>query len=342
MSRLREELTADNRKDSAVDWFLRREAGPLTAAEAAAFQSWLEASPENERLYATVDLAWSAAGEAGDHPAVSARNQALVRAADRDRRTRRIALAGLCAVLIGGGGLGWRIATGPKPLVTQSFSTAVGQQATVTLPDGSVVTLNTDSRVRTVADRDRRLVYLDKGQAFFRVAKDRGHPFVVTAGDRTVTALGTAFDVRVEKGALKVVLVEGKVRVESQHPAQLVARGEQRGRPEAQATEMTAGSKLVAAPNADWRMSRTDVVRETSWLKGQVTFDDAPLQEIVAELNRYSPRKLRIDDPQLAQVRLGGIYTPGDVDGFSRALKAYGVAEVVHGAEGELNVVALK
>jgi transmembrane sensor len=343
VSRLREEIAADTRKDVAIDWFLRRSTGPLTAAEAAAFEAWLEQSPENEKTYAVLDLAWSTAGEAQDHPDISARNTALVKAVDRDRRTRRAAMAMLAVAVMGGAGLGWRTFTATKPLATQSFETAVGQRATVTLPDGSRITLNTDTVVHTRADHDRRLVYLDKGQAFFKVAKDRRHPFVVTAGGRTVTALGTAFDVRLDNGALKVVLVEGKVRVESAAHAPPTGTAKTAALPEpAQATEMTAGSELIAPDDSPWSLARTDVNRETSWLHGQITFDDAPLGEIVAELNRYSTRKLVIADERLADVRLGGIYTPGDIEGFSRALRAYGVAQVEESKDGQLRVVALK
>src|SRR5690606_34195438 len=107
--------------------------------------------------------------------------------------------AGLAIAILGGSGvLTVQNLLGPKPLATQAFRTELGQRSTVTLPDGSVVTLNTDTVVRTRADGERRLVYLDKGQAFFEVAKDPRRPFVVTAAGRTVTALGTAFDVRVD------------------------------------------------------------------------------------------------------------------------------------------------
>lgn len=343
MSRLMDKVAADTRKDAAVDWFLRRGSGPLTAAEAEAFRAWLAEAPQNEQTYAALDLAWSAAGEAERHPAVSARNKALVKAVDRARTTRRGVIAALAVAVIGGAGAGWYGLTAPKPLVTQSFETAVGQQATVTLPDGSKVTLNTGTVVRTRADPDRRLVYLDRGQAFFEVAQDRRHPFVVTAAGRTVTALGTAFDVRVDRGALKVVLVEGKVRVEPAGPEPAEAEAPPSdAAPVARATEMTAGSQLVAPDDSDWRLTRTDVERETSWLRGQIAFDDASLGEVVAELNRYSARKIVIADEALAKKRLGGIYKPGDMDGFSRALRSYGVAEVQEGAGGELRVVALK
>jgi transmembrane sensor len=233
-----------------------------------------------------------------------------------------------------------------KPLATQSFRTAVGQQATVTLPDGSVVTLNTDTVVRTRADADRRLVYLDKGQAFFRVAHDRRHPFVVAAAGRTVTALGTAFDVRVEGDTLKVVLVEGRVRVATAAPPSP-------GRPATPAavravtqpvrsTDMEAGSQLVALGETDWRLTRTDAARVTSWTHGKIVFDDATLGDVVAELNRYSSRKIVIADPSLAGRKLSGIYKPGDIEDFARALKHTGLAELKEESSGEIQIVAMK
>lgn len=348
MTRLRNGAAADARKDAAVDWFLRRSTGPLSAAEAQAFETWLAQSSENEVTYAALDLAWSAAMAVEDHPAVSARGRELVKAVDRARTTRRAVTAVVGAAMLTGAGAGWYAFTAPKPLATQAFETAVGQRATLTLPDGSKVTLNTDTVVRTRADPHRRLVYLDKGQAFFKVAHDRRHPFVVAAAGRMVTAVGTAFDVRVDRGKVTVILVEGKVKVEA--PAPRIAQARRPGaapslanaEPVVLSTEMTAGSELVAPDAAAWRLSRADVSRETSWLHGEITFDDEPLGDIVAELNRYSTRKIIIDDEALAGVRLGGIYKPGDIEGFSRALRAYGVAEVREESEGELHVVALK
>jgi len=247
--------------------------------------------------------------------------------------------------VLGGGVAGVQVLTGPKPLATQAFRTDVGQRSTVTLPDGSTVTLNTDTVVRTRADGEQRLVYLEKGQAYFKVAKDRRHPFVVTAAGRTITALGTAFDVRVDRGALKVVLVEGKVRVEalSAGPAATVrtpqgpvaALAPQPG----QATEMVAGSQLVAPDDADWRLTRTDVVRETSWTRGQIIFDDEPLGAVVEELNRYSDKKMVVAGDGLAATPISGTFKPGDLHGFAQALEGYRLARVEDETEREVRIV---
>ncbi len=325
---------------AAVGWFVRRQGRPRAAPPPDDFRDWLAEAPENVEAYAAVERLWDAAAEVADDPRLAARRFELTRTDERRRVTRRALAASLAAGVVGLAAGGAYILSLPKPLATQSFRTTVGQQATVTLPDGSVVTLNTDTTVRTRADGERRLVYLDRGQAFFKVAKDRRRPFVVTAAGRTVTALGTAFDVRVDHGELKVVLVEGRVRVES--AARAAAAPAASARPPLQATEMTAGSRLVADADTDWRLTRTDAARETSWLRGQIVFDDRPLGEVVEELNRYSNRKIVVDGEALAKTRVSGIFRPGDLHGFAGALKTYGLADVELESEREVRIVALK
>ena len=331
-------------RDQAIAWRMRREAGTLSPAEAEAFRTWLAQASEHQDAYAAADELWAASGELERHPLFAETRDWAERASRRTDLTRRGMAAAFAAMAIGLGGVGVYLQVMPKPLVDQSFRTAVGQQATVTLPDGSQLTLNTDTVVRTRADEGRRLVYLDKGQAFFKVAKDPRHPFVVSAAGRTVTALGTQFDVRVDHGELKVVLVEGRVRVQSARPAAARVSGGEAGSasaaPPPMATDMSAGSQLVAVDDREWRLTPTNVTRETSWLKGQLVFDDEPLAGIVEEMNRYSARKM-IVDPRLAQRRLSGNFTPGDVHGFSQALRAAGLADLRDGADGDIRIVPL-
>ena len=345
MSVTTETGTAERIRAEATTWFLRRDASGLSRADAEAFDAWLAQSPEHQETYDAVESFWSATSELERHPGFEATRRWAIASADRGRRARQAFVGGLVAVCIGLGGVAFYLESGPKPLATQSFQTAVGQRATITLPDGSQLTLNTDTVLRTKADADRRLVYLDRGQAFFRVAKDSRRPFVVTAAGRTVTAIGTAFDVRVDRGALKVTLVEGKVRVESAKPA-AIPQGKRpalsAARPPAapMVTDMPAGSQLVAPDDADWRLTRTDVDRETSWLKGQLVFDAVALSTIVEELNRYSTRKMVLDE-RLAQRKLSGNFAPGDVHGFSRALRTAGVADLREESDGNVHIVPL-
>ena len=329
--------------DEAMDWRLRHEEGELSPGEQDRFAAWLARSQQHRDAYAGLDEFWAATGALACHPRYAMVLQRAEAAVDRGRITRRALAAGFAAAAVGLGGVGLYYQAAPRPLATQSFRTAVGQQATVTLPDGSQVTLNTDTMVRTRADEDRRLVHLDRGQAYFKVARDRRHPFVVTAAGRTVTALGTAFDVRVDRGELKVVLVEGKVRVEAAQPVRPAAAPAATARRAApMTTDMSAGSQLVARDDTEWRLTPTDIDRETSWLKGQLVFDSVPLGEVVEEMNRYSTRKIAIADPALAKRRVGGNFAPGDVHGFAMILQAAGIATLREQPGGGILIVAAK
>lgn len=335
------------RKDAAVDWFLRRQAGELSLAEASDFERWLAASPANLDAFLAAETFWTGAAQAQEHPHFHSMRTEVLRDVGRRRLMRRsgtFAVAAMAAALLGS--FGYQ-AIAPKPLVTQSFQTMVGQQAVVTLADGSTVTLNTDTVIRTKAHPDRRLVYLDKGQAFFRVAKDRRHPFVVTAAGQTVTALGTAFDLRVDRGSLKVLLVEGKVRVEGPgiptpvRSATSTAKDAGPMPAPTRTTEMEPGSQLVALGDGDWRLTRVNVEHETSWLHGKIVFDDEALGDVVAELNRYSKRKIVIANESLGHARLSGIFEPGDVKDFAHALRLAGLAELKEDESGSLLIVPL-
>jgi len=328
-------------QQKALEWRIRHEEGDLSPSERETFAAWLSASERHADAYQGLEKFWTVTGALDRHPDYAAILRESEGTVYRGRFTRRALAASFAAAVVGLGGLGAYKELGPRPLVDQSFRTAVGQQATVTLPDGSQVTLNTDTVLRTRADQDRRLIYLDKGQAFFRVAKDKHHPFIVAAAGRTVTAVGTAFDVRVDHGELKVVLVEGKVHVQAAHPARAVTNASGANAPAApMATDMSAGSELVARDDSEWRLAPTNVGLETSWLKGQLVFAGAPLSEVVDEMNRYSTRKIEIENPSLATRRIGGNFAPGDVQGFAKILEAAGVATVREEPDGRILVVA--
>lgn len=334
------ELDINPRKSAALDWWVRRRSA--SADVASAFEAWLNEAPENAEAYAEVERAWGAAGDAVEDPELVAFRR---RVSGRAGLPRRAIAAGLAAAVLGVSAVGAYQLVTPKGLVDQSFRTAVGQRATVTLPDGTTVTLNTDTVVRTRADDERRLVYLDRGQAYFKVAKDRRHPFVVAAAGRTVTALGTAFDVRVDGRELKVVLVEGRVRVESLKPPPTATSpntAEAAPAQEGLATEMGPGSQLVAPDDADWRVTRTDTARETSWLHGRIVIDDKPLREVIEELNRYSNRKVVLADPELGEAHLSGIFRPGDLNGLIIALETSKLGRVVDNTGSEVRIVAMK
>lgn len=325
---------------AAARWFARRRSGEMNDADARDLQQWLDAEPSHRLAYDVVSRAWVRAGLMRTAPEVLQLRARHRRSFPRARRllaSRALAASVLAVVLGATGMVGVRMGLEQlKRLPTATYRTALGEQKTLTLADGSQVTLNTDTVLRTQRSGDRRLIYLDRGQAFFRVAHDPAHPFVVNAAGRTVTALGTAFDVRVDHGRFEVVLVEGRVKVEAP-----LAAG--RRAPDAagvQATELVAGSRFVAVSERDWRVAKADIPEETAWVTGWLKFDGDPLGEVVEELGRYSSRRIVLEDPGLASAPVSGRFKPENIDAFVRALETYRIARVAADTPTEIRLVA--
>jgi transmembrane sensor len=317
----------------AAGWFAKQRSGDMSGEDRIELRRWLASDPEHVAAYSDVRRGWGSAGSVRSDPRVMAMRERWDAIDDRPPRWRsRWAIAAsLVVALTIAGALGWRDWPGSQRIGDQVYRTALGEQRTIELADGSVVTLNTASVLRTRRDGERRLLYLDEGQAFFRVAKDPDRPFVVTAAGRTVTALGTAFDIQVDQGEFKVTLVEGKVRVEAVVAARPPVDSTRVLQPRAQspvvqATEMVAGTQLVAPANEDWRIVRPNILAETSWTKGRLLFHRERLADVVEELNRYSEQKITLRDPKLADVPISGSFKPGDVASFVAAMEDYRMA----------------
>jgi transmembrane sensor len=297
----------------------------------ARFEAWLESSADNTSAWRRVALAWDGAVQAAAQPRVLAHRR---RALDSRPRAPRLAAlaAGLClaAALAASAAVGWRLlapvtdteAVHIAQTAPGEYVTAVGQRSTVLLDDGSRVELNTASRITVAMEGIERRVRLAEGQALFEVAPDPARPFVVEAGDRRITALGTVFDVRVGEAerSVQVTMVEGLTRVERSRAAE----GEQ-AEDEEPSVELGAGEQLIARPAAAAERRSVNASRVTSWRQGRLVFENDPLAEAVAEVNRYARRAIVLDDPELAELRVSGVFTAGRSEVFIEAL------EGVHG-----------
>lgn len=320
---------------AAAAWFARLQAGDVSLHERRDFQRWLNADARHADAWNAVGATWNDLSSVEDDPAFAAlRADALSIDASRPRllSRRNLGLAAASVVALAGvATFGWRRRAddeGAAPVVDEPvFTTAVGERSTFRLADNSVVTLSTDSAVRVNHwGRERRLTLL-RGQAYFQVAKDKTRPFIVAAGDKSVTAVGTAFDVRLEPGKLSVTLVEGRVRIAGASP-----KGPRQ-------VEMSAGSRFVAVDRADWTIAAVDTAKESAWLQGRLVFDGEPLSAVVAEMNRFSARKLDVSDPTLAATPVSGVFKTGQVDAFAAALRTYGLVEVGHSDDRRIELV---
>lgn len=311
---------------TAAGWFARLQGDDVSPQDRRDFQRWLNADARHADAWDDVSATWNGLSGIEHDPAFAAlRADALGVDESRSRlmSRRNVGLAAASLVAAAGGAfLGRRWFGGdkvPAPVADEPvFTTAVGERSTFRLADSSVVTLSTDSAVRVNHWGAERRLTLLRGQAFFQVAKDKTRPFIVAAGDKSVTAVGTAFDVRLEPGKLSVTLVEGRVRIAGDSP-----KGPRR-------VEMSAGSRFVAADPADWAIAAVDTAKESAWLQGRLVFDGEPLSAVVAEMNRFSERKLVLSDPDLAATPVSGVFKTGQVDAFVAAIRTYGLAGVGH------------
>jgi transmembrane sensor len=291
----------------AAAWIAERDRledhGGWTAEREAALQDWLAASTAHRVAYLRLHQAWQRADRLGacrPLPEAAARP-----AAGAWRPSRHAPAAAWAARAAGVAVLGLALA-GLWSLTRDE--SAKGERATMSMADGSRLTLNTATRLRTALTASSRTVWLDEGEAHFEVARDARRPFVVQAGEQRVTVLGTRFSVRREGQRLRVSVLEGRVRVQPER--------NQRG------AVLNGGDLALVEPDHVIVARRTarQLQDELAWLDGKLVFDQATLGEVAQEFNRYNRRPLVIEDEAVAGIRVGGAFDVHNVEGFARLL----------------------
>lgn len=309
----------------ARDWLTVMHSGQADAATDRAFRAWINDSPEHARAYARLESLHRSLGdvavEAGVDVDALLRPGALARArAWLAERVRRPALATGAAVAAA---VAVALVVAPwdaGPPAHPSYATAVAELREIALEDGSVVTLGAKSRIETVFTDAGRQVTLVSGEAFFDVAPDQARPFFVTAHDTLIRVVGTRFEVKRVTGRVHVSVLEGVVEVMKTPPADRPSRT---AAPAVDRQVLTAGQKLVAvaaAPLADVEHSRLDVAG--GWRTGRLAYDDASLEEIIADVNRYADRQIRLGSPDLADIRLTTAFRTSEIDDMLDILEA--------------------
>jgi len=298
--------------EEAAAWFAKRRDGACTPSEEAAFEEWCDRSEAHAVAYAETKHAWHQWKQLQSSDRMREMAAAAMAATVPRRRSvsagRRWGplLAAACivaAVIIGGIGLLPKLLSSPPV----TYSTALGEQRTEQLPDGTRVTLNTETALQVRYGHGRREVVLQHGEAMFDVVHDAAHPFVVTAGDGSVTDLGTRFAVRDNNGTATVTLLQGRVEIASGDARKQLAPGEQ---------------ACYGARIAGISVRKVDPAAVTAWMRGRLDFNGMPLAQAIADANRYSTVKLRLGDPSLADMPVGGSFRAGDNAAIATALSA--------------------
>ncbi len=220
-----------------------------------------------------------------------------------------------------------------------TYKTGRGALQSVSLADGSLVTLNTDSELLVQVSHDNRTVRLVRGEARFEVTHDQRHPFAVSAGNVVVRDIGTAFVVRIRSDQdVEILVQDGQVAVDR-------AVGPEGGKP-VSAKPNDGKLKFIAAVTAGFALemksdaqtlnslSRDELSRRLAWMNGRIEFGGESLAAGVAEFNRYNRVQLAIADPDIEPVRLGGGFDASNPQSFVRALERTYDLEAAPAADG--------
>lgn len=301
--------------EEATAWFVRMSSDLVTDAESRAFRAWLDDHPAHREAYAEAEALWAELGGIPDprldfgtqrHPAGEEVRDAPAARPRRRYRLRTFAAAAASLLLATVIGL-WAVG-GPDGL-RADHATAVGETKQVTLADGSIVHLNTDTALSVDISDDCRCIGLLRGEAFFEVASEPGRPFRVAAGHGASEALGTAFAVREAGETVTVAVSEGRVRV-----VQDRAEAGDRARVTVAAGEM---ARYGAAGGIE--TGHVDMAALTAWRRGRLVFAERRLRAVVAELDRYRPGTILFLDSATAEQRFTGVF---GLDNTDRALAA--------------------
>ena len=232
-----------------------------------------------------------------DRDAVAGRGALGDRGARGRAFPRALLAASVAVVCVGGGVFAW---LNRAPV----YSTGVGEQRSLTLEDGSMVTLDTRSRIRVRFSARERDIDLLEGQALFRVAKNDRQPFVVQSDAAAVRAVGTEFDMYRQRAGVTVTVLEGRVAVTS-------SSSEQRRADDA--VLVPAGQHVAVLESAKVTPSAVaDVAAATAWTQHRLIFESTPLSAVVEEFNRYNARRLVIAAPRLASFHVSGVFSSTD------------------------------
>jgi transmembrane sensor len=342
----------------AGDWFVTCRSGPLDEPLRRKFDAWLRQSPQHLSAYLELAAIWNegpaldsqrrwdtetliAQAIADQTSVVSLANAATsARATPASTRVRWMA-ASIAVITVGAALVLWAQLFREPTYVTQ-----IGEQRSIALADGSTVELNARSKVRVRYSKHERALQLLEGQALFRVAKDPSRPFIVTADDTRVRAVGTQFDVNKKREGTVVTVVEGQVSVltsvvdarvdpvavEMSMPSIPKSAAESKAsNPPAVAGAilLTAGEQITVTDTAAKEVTHPDVARAIAWTQRQLVFDAATLTEVAEEFNRYNQRQLIVRDPELYEFHISGVFASTDPEALLQFLRERAGVRVV-------------
>ena len=288
----------------AAEFLLRRRLNRWTDADGDELDAWLDESTSHRIAYLRFEE-----GEALIERVAGGRPSELDRLFGRRQRryiVPLLAIAASAAFVVALGFAAQRFLQAPPD---RTYSTDVGGRALLNFADRTQIELNTDTVIRYRMTNRERTVWLERGEAWFRVAHNAANPFAVIAGKHRITDLGTEFVVDRGAGRMEVTLLKGR--------ATLSTEG-------AQTAMLTPGDDAVATPVSMAVTHRTpqEIADALAWQRGMLVFRNTRLADVVREFNRYNETKLVVADPSIAGVKVSAELKTDDYEGFLQLAQA--------------------
>jgi transmembrane sensor len=313
------DLVAMGAKDidlRAADFVQRRNLWDWSEENQAELDGWISASLAHRAAFLRLNHVWERAERlsALGRPALE-----QVEPLPGKRFATIPIAAAVAAIAVLGAAAGYFL----MPPRDRTFSTPVGGHEVVAFADGSRIELNTDSAIRARMTSDQRIVWLDRGEAYFQVKHDALHPFVVMVGNRRVTDIGTKFSIRRDGAQVQVAVTQGRVTFDAPGV-------------DAQVALLTPGdvATLRAGAVSVTRKPAQSLNDSLEWRHGMLVFRHTTLADAAAEFNRYNREKLVVADTQAASLTVVGTFRAANVAAFTDATQAvFGLHVESHGDE---------
>lgn len=319
----------DDPHDAAAHWFTREHGGLMTARERQVFEAWRDADPRHVQAYEEMRRVWDIAQATPDavFEKILQRVPAPAGGVPHRRRALALGLGAACTAALAAAVVGperWL----QSPAFSQRYTSRRGERRDVELPDGSILTLNTDSVAHVRFYESERRILLEQGEVFFSVATEKQRPFVVDADLATVKVTGTRFNVRRDPEQFAMAVESGSVEVSSGHWWHRDVR------------RLSAGQGAHVAPGAAaLDVAPVNVAAVMAWRQGKAVFDAAPLEAIVAEMNRYRAQPILLRNPSLRRLRMAGVFSIDDPEAFLDILPTLAPVAVLRSASGRSEIV---
>jgi len=296
----------------AAEWVERTDREDWNEAAQAELDAWLEEAPAHRIAYWRLNGAW------GHTDLLGALRAPAPQAARPPFASTAVKIAAVFAIVAAIAGGAIYALTRPQDRI---YATRIGGRETVTFSDGSRIELNTDTRLRARMTTEERVVWLEKGEAYFQVKHDTVHPFIVIADGHRITDLGTKFLVRAYSGKLQVTVTQGRVWLDAAER-----------QTHEQSAMLSAGevATAVAGKVSVTKDFAPAVAAELAWRNGLLIFKHTTLAAAAAEFNRYSKRKLVIADDGTGNLTIDGTFPTADIDAFTDAAQTVFRLKVEH------------